>query len=189
MAHLLLTCGANVNAREPHTQQTPLHIAVTQYRVNPELVRTLVAAGANAHATSTSGNKPIKSTQDSDLICIMYETNTELALRNFLATISNNPAPPQQVLDRRHNRNGYPSAWPTTRRQNPCKKYARSVSPLTIPTPLEKSCAGTIMPLLPPYFRQSASYFTLASKRHLRHSSSNKAPKIVSADSPPSKAY
>ena len=50
--------GANVNAREPERHKTPLHYATEEDKV--EIVQKLVASGANVHALTADGKKPLE---------------------------------------------------------------------------------------------------------------------------------
>ena len=56
-ARLLLERGADVDRRDPDTGRTPLHVAVGAgtHGDAPEVVRLLLAAGADVHATTNDG--------------------------------------------------------------------------------------------------------------------------------------
>jgi len=91
MARLLLERGADINAREPIRNQTPLHIVASRTNADPELIRVLIASGADIHTTDTRGDTPISRVQDAHILRVMDDTNNNVALRELLATINRHP--------------------------------------------------------------------------------------------------
>lgn len=59
MIQVLLDAGANINAKDDETSQTPLHFSLSPEDSHPETARLLISRGADVNARSKLGSTPL----------------------------------------------------------------------------------------------------------------------------------